>query len=212
MNKIISLSRIIKILFISILLAINFSITHSQNSWSTLIDSVSTLSSPRAVYLNLDGTKDIILVAGTDSIFINDRFVALDGVSGQLFWNLSTTDEIFTSAILKDINNDTIPDVFIGEKNTQLFAIDGSNCIINWKFSPQNTGLNLADSGSYKFYFFQICNDFDVDNVNYILAFNREEQKDALFNKYSISPKKGHFVTEIKTRNSLGFQKIIILG
>lgn len=212
MNKIISLSRIIKILFISILLAINFSITHSQNSWSTLIDSVSTLSSPRAVYLNLDGTKDIILVAGTDSIFSNYRFVALDGVSGQLFWNLSTTDEIFTSAILNDINNDTIPDLFIGDKNTQLFAIDGSNCIINWKFSPQNTGLNLADSGSYKFYFFQICNDFDVDNVNYILASNREEQKDALFNKYSISPKKGHFVTEIKTRNSLGFQKIIILG
>ena len=194
------------------MLAINFSITHSQNSWSTLIDSVSTLSSPRAVYLNLDGTKDIILVAGTDSIFSNYRFVALDGVSGQLFWNLSTTDEIFTSAILNDINNDTIPDLFIGDKNTQLFAIDGSNCIINWKFSPQNTGLNLADSGSYKFYFFQICNDFDVDNVNYILASNREEQKDALFNKYSISPKKEHFVTEIKTRNSLGFQKIIILG
>ena len=212
MNKIISLSRIIKILFISILLAINFSITHSQNSWSTLIDSVSTLSSSRAVYLNLDGTKDIILVAGTDSIFSNYRFIALDGVSGQLFWNLSTTDEIFTSAILNDINNDTTPDVFIGDENTQLFAIDGSNCIIKWKFPPENTGLNLADSGSYKFYFFQICNDFDVDNVNYILASNREEQKDALFNKYSISPKKGHFVTEIKTRNSLGFQKIIILG
>ena len=194
------------------MLSINFSITHSQNSWSTLIDSVSTLSSPRAVYLNLDGTKYIILVGGTDSIFSNYRVVALDGVSGQLFWNLSTTDEIFTSAILNDINNDTIPDLFIGDKNTQLFAIDGSNCIINWKFSPQNTGLNLADSGSYKFYFSQICNDFDVDNVNYILASNREEQKDALFNKYSISPSKGHFVTEIKTRNSLGFQKIIILG
>ena len=193
------------------MLAINFSITHSQNSWSTLIDSVSTLSSPRAVYLNLDGTKDIILVAGTDSIFSNYRFIALDGVSGQLFWNLSTTDEIFTSAILNDINNDTIPDLFIGDKNTQLFAIDGSNCIINWKFSPQNTGLNLADSGSYKFYSSQICNDFDGDNVNYILASNREEQKDAFFNKYSISTKKRHFVTEIKTRNSLGFQKIIIL-
>ena len=212
MNKIISLSRIIKILFISILLAINLSITHSQNSWSTLIDSVSTLSSQRAVYLNLDRTKDIILVAGVVSIFSNYRFVVLDGVSGQLFWNLPMPDEIFTSAILNDINNDTTPDVFIGDENTQLFAIDGSNCIINWKFSPQNTGLNLADSGSYKFYSSQICNDFDGDNVNYILAFNREEQKDALFNKYSISPNKGHFVTEIKTRNSLGFQKIIILG
>ena len=83
--------------------------------------------------------------------------------------------------------------------------------ILTGSFPLKILDLSPADSGSYNFYSSQICNDFDGDNVNYILAFNREEQKDALFNKYSISPNKGHFVTEIKTRNSLGFQKIIIL-
>ena len=34
---------------------------------------------------------------------------------------------IFTSAVFNDINNDNIPDVFIGGRNAQLYAIDGFN-------------------------------------------------------------------------------------
>ena len=131
------MTRISKISFVTLLLTINFSFIHSQNSWSTLIDSVSTLSSPRAADLNSDGTKDIVLGAGTDSTYSNYGVVALDGVSGQLLWNLSTPDEIFTSAVFNDINNDTIPDVFIGGRNAQLYAIDGSNGNIIWEFFPQ---------------------------------------------------------------------------
>jgi len=175
------LSRTIKILFVTILLAVNLSPNFSQNSWSNLIDSVSTLSSPRAVDLNLDGTKDIVLGAGTDSTYSNYGVVALDGVSGQLLWNLPTPDEIFTSAVFNDINNDTIPDVFIGGRNAQLYAIDGSNGNIIWEFFPQNSGLNPADSGLYNFYSSQICNDFDGDNVQDILVTNGGDHKAAPF-------------------------------
>ena len=86
------MNKLIKTLFISFLLVLNFNIIHSQNSWSILIDSVSTLSSPRAADLNSDGTKDIVLGAGTDSTFSNYGVVALDGVTGQLLWNLPTPD------------------------------------------------------------------------------------------------------------------------
>ena len=175
------MNKLIKTLFISLFLVLNFSIIHSQNSWSTLIDSVSTLSSPRAADLNSDGTKDIVLGAGTDSTFSNYGVVALDGVTGQLLWNLPTPDEIFTSAVFNDINNDTIPDVFIGGRNAQLYAIDGSNGNIIWEFFPQNTGLNPADSGLYNFYSSQICDDYDGDNVNDILVSNGGDHKAAPF-------------------------------
>ena len=175
------LSRTIKIFFVIILLALNLSPNYSQNSWSTLIDSVSTLSSPRAADLNSDGTKDIVLGGGTDSTYSNYGVVALDGVSGQLLWNLPTPDEIFTSAVFNDINNDTIPDVFIGGRNAQLYAIDGSNGNIIWEFFPQNSGLNPADSGLYNFYSSQICNDFDGDNVQDILVTNGGDHKAAPF-------------------------------
>ena len=162
-------------------MALNLSPNYSQNSWSTLIDSVSTLSSPRAADLNSDGTKDIVLGGGTDSTYSNYGVVALDGVSGQLLWNLPTPDEIFTSAVFNDINNDTIPDVFIGGRNAQLYAIDGSNGNIIWEFFPQNSGLNPADSGLYNFYSSQICNDFDGDNVQDILVTNGGDHKAAPF-------------------------------
>jgi len=177
------LSRTIKIFFVTILLALNLSPNYSQNSWSTLIDSVSTLSSPRAADLNSDGTKDIVLGGGTDSTYSNYGVVALDGVSGQLLWNLPTPDEIFTSAVFNDINNDTIPDVFIGGRNAQLYAIDGSNGNIIWEFFPQNSGLNPADSGLYNFYSSQICNDFDGDNVQDILVTNGGDHKAAPFDQ-----------------------------
>ena len=81
-------------------IGVNLNSTYSQNSWSTLIDSVSTFIFPRAIDLNLDGTKDIVLGAGTDSTYSNYGVVALNGISGQLLWNLPTPDEIFTSKFL----------------------------------------------------------------------------------------------------------------
>ncbi len=164
-----------------LILFLNGKLIIAQSSWSTLIDSVSTLSSPRAVDLNNDGIKDLVLGAGTDSTFSNYGVVAMDGSSGQLLWNLPTPDEIFTSAVFNDINNDNVADVFIGGRNAQLYAIDGSNGTILWEFFPQNIGLNPADSGLYNFYSSQICDDYDGDNVNDILVTNGGDHKAAPF-------------------------------
>ena len=89
----------IQIKILVLILFLNGKLIIAQSSWSTLIDSVSTLSSPRAVDLNNDGIKDLVLGAGTDSTFSNYGVVAMDGSSGQLLWNLPTPDEIFTSAV-----------------------------------------------------------------------------------------------------------------
>ena len=172
------LTSLILLLFILELLSLKI---QAQISWSTSIDSVSTLSSPRAADLNADGVKDLVVGAGTDSTFSNYGVVALDGNNGQLLWNLSTPDEIFTSAVFNDINNDNIPDVFIGGRNAQLYAIDGSNGSVIWEYFPQNLGLNPSDSGLYNFYSSQICDDYDGDNVNDILVTNGGDHKAAPF-------------------------------
>lgn len=175
-----------KPIFLKLLVVIQFSILNilsinGQSSWSTFIDSVSTLSSPRSKDLNNDGVKDIVLGAGTDSTYSSYGVIALNGVSGQLLWNLPTPDEIFTSAVFNDINNDSIPDVFIGGRNAQLYAIDGISGNVIWEFFPQNLGLNPSDSGWYNFYSSQICDDYDGDNVNDILVTNGGDHKAAPF-------------------------------
>ena len=84
--------KLTRTLIVLSLLIQNFSFVYSQNSWSVLIDSVSTLSSPRAADLNMDGTKDVVVGAGTDSTLSTYGVVALDGATGLLLWNLSTPE------------------------------------------------------------------------------------------------------------------------
>ena len=57
-----------------------------------------------------------------------------------------------------------VPDVFIGGRNAQFYAIDGSNGNIIWEYFPQNIGLNPSDSGWYNKNSSQICDDYDGDN------------------------------------------------
>ena len=90
---------LLKLLVVIQFLILNILSINGQSSWSTFIDSVSTLSSPRSTDLNNDGVKDIVLGAGTDSTYSNYGVVALNGISGQLLWSLPTPDEIFTSAV-----------------------------------------------------------------------------------------------------------------
>jgi hypothetical protein len=150
-----------------------------QLNWSSFIDSVSTLSSPRCTDLNLDGIKDIVVGSGTDSTYSNNGVIAFDGSDGSVIWNVPVTDEIFTSAIFNDINNDLIPDVFIGGRNAQFYAIDGSNGAIIWEAFPQNIGLNPSDSGWYNFYSGQLVDDQNGDNIKDILVANGGDHKAA---------------------------------
>ena len=116
------------LIFVFIVFANSCNLIFSQQVWTNFVDSVSTLSSPRAIDLNSDGIKDIVVGAGTDSIFSNYGILAFDGSNGQQLWHLPTPDEIFTSAIFSVIINYSIILRFYYKKDLNLIIqISGLN-------------------------------------------------------------------------------------
>ena len=147
-----------------------FSIFSFAQSWQSFTDSTATLSSPRACDLNGDNIMDIVIGGGVDSTFNNSGIMAYDGSDGSLLWKRSSRDEIFGSAIFKDLNSDGTNDVVISGRSAQLLAIDGTNGSLLWEFFPYNT--NPADSGIYNFYNPQFIHDVDGDSLDDILVSN----------------------------------------
>lgn len=140
--------------------------------WSTFTPSTATLSSPRSADLNADGIMDIVIGAGVDTTFTTNGILAFDGATGNSLWTAPSWDEIFTSAIFNDITNDNIPDVFIGGRKSQFFALNGADGSLIWEAFPQGIGLNPADSGWYNFYSGQLVPDQNGDFVQDILVAN----------------------------------------
>ena len=144
----------------------------AQLNWSTTIDSVSVLSSPRAVDLNNDGIKDVVIGSGTDSAYSNYGVVAINGANGQVLWTTPTRDEIFSSAQFLDVNNDAVKDVIIGGRDAQLLAINGVDGSLIWEFYPHYLTHPPADSGYYNFYSSQLIQDITGDNLKDVLVTN----------------------------------------
>lgn len=141
-----------------------------QDNWSFFVDSVSNLSSARAHDLNGDGIKDIVFGCGTDGVFSNNGIVALNGANGQLLWKRPARNEVFGSAIFKDLNNDGSDDVLIAGRQAQLLAINGLNGQLIWDYFPY--GTNPADSGLYNFYNPQFVPDQNNDGFEDIMVSN----------------------------------------
>jgi len=144
-------------------------VVFAQN-WQSFTDSISTLSSPRACDLNNDGIKDVVFGGGTDGVYSNNGIMAYNGANGALLWKRPARNEVFGSAIFKDITNDGIKDVFIVGRQAQLLAINGSNGQLIWDYFPYN--VNPADSGLYNFYNPQFIADVSGDGVQDILVAN----------------------------------------
>lgn len=140
------------------------------NVWSFFVDSIPSLSSPRACDLNSDGIKDLVFGGGTDGVFSNNGIMAVNGSTGNLLWKRPARNEVFGSPIFQDISNDGIKDVFIVGRQAQLLAINGSNGSLIWDFFPYNT--NPADSGLYNFYNPQFINDVTGDGIMDIVVAN----------------------------------------
>lgn len=145
------------------------SLAFAQN-WQSFTDSIPTLSSPRACDLNNDGVKDLVFGGGTDGVYSNNGIMAFNGVNGSLLWKRPARNEVFGSAIFKDITNDGIQDVFMVGRQAQLLAINGANGALLWDYFPYNT--NPADSGLYNFYNPQFIADVSGDGVQDILVAN----------------------------------------
>jgi hypothetical protein len=145
--------------------------TYSQGiNWSSFIDSIPTLSSPRAFDLNQDGIKDIIYGGGTDGVASNNGIMAINGANGSLLWKRPSRNEVFGSAIFMDITNDGIRDVFISGRQAQLLAINGATGALLWDYFPYN--VNPGDSGLYNFYNPQFIDDVTGDNKPDLLVAN----------------------------------------
>jgi hypothetical protein len=158
-----------KVLLLLVLCS-SFNLKAQNHTWQSFIDSIPTLSSPRACDLNNDGIKDIVIGGGTDAVFSNNGVMAFDGVNGNLLWKRAARNEVFGSAIFQDITNDGIQDVFIAGRQAQLLAINGSNGQLIWDYFPYNT--NPADSGLYNFYHPQFISDVNNDGINDLLVAN----------------------------------------
>jgi hypothetical protein len=139
-----------------------------QNSWSVNYNGLGTFSSPRVTDLNGDGTGDIVFGAGREEFKACDSAViALDGQNGKMLWHVSAKDQVFGSAALKDINNDTVSDVIINGRSAELMAIDGRTGKIIWRFD-KNTGKDKW----YAFYNVQFIKDQNNDGLEDILTSN----------------------------------------
>jgi hypothetical protein len=139
-------------------------------NWVFSLDSVANLSSARSADLNNDGINDIVFGAGTDGVQSNNGIAAVNGLDGSLLWKRAARNEVFGSAIFKDITSDGVPDVFIAGRQAQLLAINGVDGSLIWDFFPYNT--NPIDSGWYNFYNPSFVADFSNDGVNDILVSN----------------------------------------
>jgi hypothetical protein len=146
-------------------------VNHAQTKvWSSFVDSVVTLSSPRASDINQDGVKDIIIGGGRDGLFSVSGIMAFDGVDGELIWEQSCRDEVFGSAIFMDVSGDGIDDVFIVGREAQLICLNAIDGSVIWDFFPY--GTNPKDSGWYNFYNPQFIHDVNNDGFPDILVSN----------------------------------------
>lgn len=142
----------------------------SAQNWQFFIDSIPTLSSPRACDLNNDGIKDLVFGGGTDGVFSNNGIMAINGNDGTLLWKRPARNEVFGSALFLDITNDGIKDVFMVGRQAQLLAINGQNGALLWDYFPYN--VNPADSGLYNFYNPQWIDDVSGDGIVDLLVAN----------------------------------------
>jgi len=149
-----------------------FQLSAQTQTWHTFMDTVPSFSSPRAVDLNGDGILDIVLGGGIDGIPAENGIMAFNGLDGTLLWKRPTHDEIFVSANFQDINGDGIPDVFIGGREAQFYAINGSNGDLIWQFYPHPFSVSPGDSGIWNFYSPQFIPDINNDGLNDILVAN----------------------------------------
>ncbi|MEO5603445.1 MAG: hypothetical protein ABIR06_21170 [Cyclobacteriaceae bacterium] len=135
-----------------------------SNSWSVVFKKLGTLSSPRLADLNQDGILDAVMGAGSVEFHPSDSaIIAINGATGKMLWVAGARDQIFGSPIFKDINDDGIPEIFIGGRSAEMKAINGKNGKIIWEYYNFAVNLSRSDSGAYNFFSAQFIPDQDHD-------------------------------------------------
>lgn len=148
------------------------SLVFSQESWSEVLPSIGTFSSPRLTDLNQDGIKDIILGGGRLEFQACDTAMfALDGKNGKMLWKVGANDQIFGSAALMDITGDSIEDVFLGGRSSVLKALNGVTGEEIWAFDTTFYSTTHP-KGWFNFYNPQLIHDVNNDGYRDLLISN----------------------------------------
>jgi hypothetical protein len=88
--------------------------------------------------LNLDGTPDLVVPGRSD----DKKVTALNGQNGNVLWTYQTNGEINTVAV-KDMNNDTVPDVIAGSDDQNVYVLDGFHGTEIWSFSTADDVMHI---------------------------------------------------------------------
>ncbi len=153
---------------------IAFSGKFLDKSWSVRINHIGTYSSPRAIDLNSDGIKDIVIGLGQlEFNYCDTAVLALNGKNGEVLWHTSGHDQMFGSASFADLNGDGQKDVVINGRSAELKAIDGTNGKVLWEyFTPKNRKDSARFHGLYNFYNARFVPDQNQDDIPEIIVTN----------------------------------------
>lgn len=147
------------------------SVYAQDSKWRYTMDSTMVFSSPRFADLNGDGTLDVVVGAGMESVAVSHGIVAVDGSNGELLWKIPTSTQIYTSALFRDITGDGVVDVFIGGRAANYFAINGATGEIIWEFFPGNESESRK-AGYLNFFGTQFIHDYNKDGYSDLLVMN----------------------------------------
>ena len=204
------MSHLLKtISFYLFILGVTQTIFSQTVRWTVELDSSVIFSSPRYADLNLDGSEDIIIGEGSEGQTISNGIVAIDGKTGGKLWNVKTRDQIYTSALLQYIDNDSVKDIFLGGRNVSLYTINGKTGEIIWEFWAKNKGY-WKERGYYNFYSTQWLDDQEYDGLKGLLVANcsdatikLNDEKRTKGNLMIISSKDGKVLNESLTPHQL---------
>lgn len=161
------------ILGLSSCLFMGLPLVYAQSTWTYDLTGVGTFSSPRCVDLNQDGVLDIVMGAGREEFQACDSaIIAIDGSTGKMLWHASAVDQIFGSPIFGKINKDSIPDIIIGGRSAELFALNGKDGSLLWDFKSANDIKKPVKEGWYNFYNPQWISDQNGDGIQDIIVSN----------------------------------------
>ena len=144
-----------------------------KDTWTKEIRYTGTNSSPRPVDLNNDGVLDIVMGAGGEEFDTTSyAVIALDGKDGSILWYVPGHNQMVGSAVFKDITGDHVPDVFIGGRSAQFYAINGATGQILWQYLPEDYNLDnvKTDSSLLNFFNPQFIPDQNGDGLEDLLT------------------------------------------